>query len=84
MSDSKTPKQSYTVSRRQLETLVSKAGKEAVNHALIQNGNEPEAFRDYSISRPQLAKLIEKAGKEAVDHALIQNGNEPEAFSAKK
>jgi hypothetical protein len=85
MSDTKTPtKAVYNVSRRQLDALVARSGEDAVNAALIQNGNDPGAFRDYSISRPQLAQLVEKAGQEAVAAALIQNGNDPGAFTAKK
>ena len=82
MSDQNS-KQSYTVSRQQLEALISKSSKEAVDHALIQNGNTPETFTHYSVSRPQLEKLLEKAGKEAVQHALIQNGNTPTKFTDK-
>ena len=82
MANSMLPaKQNLSVSRRQLEMLVTRAGQEAVEAALIQNGSAPEAF---TVSRRQMQVLLEKAGPEAVSAALIQNGSAPTAFTTGK
>lgn len=79
MSNSKpTDKHNYTISRKQLEMLVSKAGQDAVDAALIQNGSQPTEF---TVSKRQLEKLIQKAGPNAVEAALIQNGSSPDSFT---
>lgn len=70
-------KNDFTVSRPQLEELIQRAGKDAVDAALIQNGSTPEEKHVYNISKRQLDKLVERAGEDAVNKALIQNGSAP-------
>jgi hypothetical protein len=71
-------KKHFTISRPQLEALISHAGEDAVKAALIQNGSQPTEF---TLSRPQLEALIERVGEDAVKAALIQNGSAPTDFS---
>lgn len=70
-------KHEFKISRPQLNDLIQRAGKDAVEAALIQNGSAPTEKLDFTVSRPQLNKLIEHAGSDAVERALIQNGSAP-------
>lgn len=85
MSDDTLPKTKFSISKRQLDVLVERAGEDAVKAALIQNGSTPTEFRsDVVLSPPQLKVLLERAGEDAVRAALIQNGSAPTDFVAKK
>ena len=70
-------KNDFKVSRWQLKELVERAGKDAVEAALIQNGSAPNDSPVFNVSRRQLSKLIERADDDAVKKALIQNGSAP-------
>ncbi|MGX1166743.1 hypothetical protein AB7M16_003009 [Bradyrhizobium sp. USDA 372] len=70
-------KRDFQISRPQLKDLVQRAGKGAVEAALIQNGSAPDEKAAFTLSPAQLKKLIEHAGPEVVERALIQNGSAP-------